>query len=184
MTPDPTPIYVNARCLVLGCGNILYGDDGFGPCVAARLEAQGLPPGVVVIDAGTGVRKVLFNLLLSYRLPLLILVIDSVDQHRNAGEVFWLDLSEMPMEKTDDFSMHQAPTSNLLAELRDHRSVTVEVLACQPASIPTEVTAGLSPEVDAAVGRACALVYERCIGFLAGTHGEAANFVESYGFDS
>jgi len=184
MPPDPAPSYVYSRCLVLGCGNVLYGDDGFGPCVAARLEAQGLPPGAAVIDAGTGVRKVLFNLLLSCRLPSLILVVDSVDLRRNPGDVFWLDLSEMPREKSDDFSMHQAPTSNLLAELRDHRGVTVEVLACQTASIPMEVTTGLSPEVDAAAGRACALVHERCIRFLGGRAAEPANGVESCGFDS
>ncbi len=39
---------------VLGLGNVLMGDDGFGPSVIKLLEAcYEFPPGVSVIDAGT-----------------------------------------------------------------------------------------------------------------------------------
>lgn len=140
---------------------MLYGDDGFGPAVAARLEAEGMPDGVAVMDVGTGVRKILFNLLLSTRGPKLVIVVDAVDRARAPGELFWLDLGEVPAEKTDDFSLHQAPTSNMLAELRDERGVVVEVLACQSKWIPREMQCGLSPEVGAAVRPACDLVRQR-----------------------
>jgi len=161
MCPSPALFCLKARSLVLGCGNTLYGDDGFGPAVAARLEAQGVPDGVAVMDVGTGGRKVLLNLLLSERVPLLVIVVDAVDCGRAPGEVFWLDLGDVPVDKTDDFSLHQAPTSNLLAKLRDERGVAVEVLACQPARIPGEVECGLSAQVSSAVGRACAVILER-----------------------
>jgi hydrogenase maturation protease len=38
--------------LVLGLGNDLMGDDGFGPAVVAVLESGGLPPGVAAARAG------------------------------------------------------------------------------------------------------------------------------------
>ena len=40
--------------LVLGVGNPLMGDDGIGVHVAQALERTELPPGVQVMDAGTG----------------------------------------------------------------------------------------------------------------------------------
>lgn len=40
--------------LIIGCGNLLCGDDAVGPMVVRRLEERGLPAGVRCIDAGTG----------------------------------------------------------------------------------------------------------------------------------
>jgi coenzyme F420 hydrogenase subunit delta len=157
----PAPAWVDARRLVLGCGNLLCGDDGFGPAVAERLAAQELPAGTTVLDVGTGAREVLFDLALSdERRPALVVVVDAADRGRAPGELFWIEIGELPHEKLDDFSLHQAPTSNLLAELRE-RGTVVEVLACQPRSIPAEVERGLSAEVRAAVEPACEMIRRR-----------------------
>jgi hydrogenase maturation protease len=40
--------------LIIGCGNLLCGDDAAGPTLVRRLEQRGLPAGVRCIDAGTG----------------------------------------------------------------------------------------------------------------------------------
>ena len=75
--------------LVLGCGNILFGDDGFGPCVVEYLKrCVELPENVSVINAGTSVRGILFDLILSPQRPKKIIVIDAVDTKRKPGEVF------------------------------------------------------------------------------------------------
>jgi hydrogenase maturation protease len=45
---------MTARAAVLGLGNVLMGDDGFGPYLVRVLEAEwSLPPGVAVHDLGT-----------------------------------------------------------------------------------------------------------------------------------
>lgn len=41
------------QTLLAGVGNPLSGDDGFGPRVIAALRADGIPPGVEAVDAGT-----------------------------------------------------------------------------------------------------------------------------------
>ena len=52
--------------VVFGCGNILYGDDGFGPAVIKHLqENYPLPADVLVLDVGTSIRDILFDLVLS-----------------------------------------------------------------------------------------------------------------------
>jgi len=81
--------------LVFGCGNILFGDDGFGPAVVNHLkEKYSLPDDVLVMDVGTSIRDILFDLALSEKKPKKIIVFDAVDYpDRKPGEVF-----EIPVE--------------------------------------------------------------------------------------
>ena len=148
--------------VVLCCGNVLFGDDGFGPVVAERLNAEGgIPTWAVVIDAGTAVRELLFDMVLSERRPRLVVVVDAVDLQRTPGEVFEIPLEGIPRVQVSEFSVHQAPTSNLLQELQEVGAVSVAVIVCQVTGIPEEMTEGLSPEVAAAVDRAAQLVRNR-----------------------
>ncbi len=141
--------------LILGCGNILIGDDGFGPTVARRLrEHFTIPDDVCVFDAGTSVREILFDTILAHKKPAKIIIVDAVDCGRQPGELFWLDIDGIPQAKLDDFSMHQIPTSNLLRELRDLCGIEVIVMACQTASDTDCVNPGLSMPVQKAVEKA------------------------------
>lgn len=147
--------WFDKRILILGCGNILFGDDGFGPAVARCCLAEcPIPSDVSALNAGTSVRNILFDVLLSERKPSKIVILDAIDCGRQPGEIFELDLDDYPTHKVDDFSMHQVPTSNLLRELRDLGGVEVRVLACQVARIPEEVCPGLSAPVASSVQQA------------------------------
>ena len=137
----------------------MFGDDGFGPAVAQHLQADfAIPADVCVFDAGTSVREVLFDTILSERKPSKIVIVDAMDCGREPGELFLLDLDAIPTVKLDDFSMHQVPTSNLLRELRDLCDVEIIVFACQVLSTGDSVNTGLSSPVEAAVGRAVELL--------------------------
>lgn len=162
MSLDVVPEYCTKPVVAFGCGNILLGDDGFGPAVAGKLHASDVVPAwATVIDAGTSVREFLFDIALSEQRPSLIVVIDAVDVGRPPGEVFEISLDDIPAVKVPDYSLHQAPTSNLLRELRDHCGVEVEVIACQVGDIPDEVKMGLTPAVEDAVFCATQLVKEK-----------------------
>ena len=39
--------------LIIGCGNLLRGDDGVGPVLIRHLWDRGLPPYVRIADGGT-----------------------------------------------------------------------------------------------------------------------------------
>lgn len=149
--------------LVLGCGNVLFGDDGFGPAVIGHLEKNyPIPKDVGLLDAGSGVRKILFNITLSQKKPKKIVIVDAVDAARTPGEVFELSVEELPLNKIDDFSLHQLPTSNLLKELSQFCNVEVRIVCGQVKSIPEEVQPGLSPLLAAAVPKACERLLEIC----------------------
>jgi coenzyme F420 hydrogenase subunit delta len=149
------PDFCRKPTLVLGIGNLLFGDDGFGCAVVDYLEKHHtVPDSVCLLDAGTGVRKLLFTLCLSPVRPRRLLIMDAIDGGRSPGELFELDPSEIPPVKLDDFSMHQLPTSNLLRELQESCDVEVRVLACQTGPLPDEISPGLSPPIQAAVSQA------------------------------
>jgi hydrogenase maturation protease len=46
--------------LVVGCGNLLRGDDAAGPILVRVLAERGLPPGVRLVDGGTAGMDVAF----------------------------------------------------------------------------------------------------------------------------
>jgi coenzyme F420 hydrogenase subunit delta len=134
---DVTPDYCTCDTLVLGCGNELFGDDGFGPAVARRLrQSAGLPRSVLAMNVGTSVREVLFNVVLSAVRPHRIVVVDAVDMGRAPGAVWTIEAGDLPLVKLDDFSMHQLPTSNLLREVAELGGVAVTCLVGQVSGIP------------------------------------------------
>jgi coenzyme F420 hydrogenase subunit delta len=144
--------------VIFGCGNIIMGDDGFGPAVIEALETGWvLPDNVALVDAGTGIREYLFDYLLAPECrPKRLIILDAVDfPDRRPGEVFPIDISLIPAKKIHDFSLHQFPSINLLQELQEHTGMKVDVLAAQVESIPPEISPGLSSTMVAAVGSAC-----------------------------
>jgi coenzyme F420 hydrogenase subunit delta len=142
--------------LIFGCGNILFGDDGFGPAVIKNLQQYPLPPEVGIMDVGTSIRDILFNLALSEKRPRQLIIVDAVDKPgKQPGEVFEISVEEIPAKKTADFSLHQFPTINILKELQDYTSMDVRVLVAQVDFLPEEVSPGLSPSMEAAINTAC-----------------------------
>jgi len=144
--------------MIFGCGNIIMGDDGFGPAVIEKLQADYLlPDSITAIDAGTGVREYLFDYLLSEEnRPTKIIIIDAVDfTDHQPGEIFEIVPTEIPAKKIHDFSLHQFPTVNLLQELAEHTGITVQIFAAQIKFIPEEIAPGLTPVMIEAVSETC-----------------------------
>lgn len=152
---ETVPEYVKKRVLILGVGNMLFGDDGFGPAAADYLLKNcKIPEDVYVMDVGIGAGDVLFTVALSQEKPEKIIVLDAVDVKRKPGEIFELSIDDLPANKITDFSLHLFPATNLLKELRDQMSVDVVILACQAERIPDAVSPGLSDSVKQALPKA------------------------------
>ena len=177
--PEPDTVELPEFCrkpiLILGCGNALFGDDGFGCALVEYLEAHyTLPEDVCLLDVGTGVRKLLFTLCLSPVRPRRVLVLDALDVGRDPGELFEIAPEDIPAIKCDDFSLHQLPTSNLLRELEEQCGVEVQVFACQTAPLPEEVRPGLSDPVLRALPRAAELIAARFFPAASGARHEGS----------
>ncbi len=139
--------------LVLGIGNLLMGDEGVGVRAVEHLQRESWPPGVTVVDGGTGG----FHLLEYLQDFTPIVMIDATMDGRPAGTVGVIRpkyASDFPRALTaHDIGLRDlVETAALLGPLPDITLVTVSI-----AEIKSMVTT-LSPEVEAALPAVAALV--------------------------
>ncbi len=155
---------LSSPVVIVGCGNTLYADDGFGPAVIEYLlQYYSLPSGATALDAGTALGQLLFDLALSPKKPQLLIIVDAVYlEHKTPGQVFELELEHIPPNKQANFGLHQFPSVNLLQELKTKASVQIRIAAVQIRHLPTRLQPGLSPEVQQAVPQACNLLLSWC----------------------
>ena len=140
---------------VIGVGNILYGDDGFGPRVVERLEGEDLAPGVDVIDGGS-IGIDLLDYLTEYDR---VIVIDAAEMGLEAGTLRVFTPDEVrSLEKGTPLSLHSTDILGVieLAKALGKPIGDVHIVAVQPRFVgPRE---DLSEPVRAALERAAAQV--------------------------
>ncbi len=135
---------MNKKILVAGLGNVFSGDGGFGPAVTFALRERTWPNGVEIVDFGERDREL--AVALTRGLDAVILV-DTVARGGKPGTLYVME----PEPHTDVLE---------LAASIGETPRYVRVVGCEPASrpAPDEISHGLSPPVEAAVGPATKLV--------------------------
>jgi len=160
MTTNVAPDYIQKRVLILGCGNTLFGDDGFGPATAVYIQKNcKIPSDMHIIDVGTGASKILLIIALSEDKPEKLIILDAVNVGRKPGEIFEASIEDLLKNRVDDFSSHLFPTARLLQQLQSE-GVNITILACQVEKIPEIVSPGLSESVSRAVSEAAKIALE------------------------
>ncbi len=135
---------------VFGVGNRWRGDDGAGIEVAARLAATS-PAGVRVVSHESGD---LSGLLDRWNKNDTVVVVDAASSGATAGSIRRFDAAVAPLPaRACRSSSHAFGVAEVveLARVLDRLPRTLEVYAIEGASF--ESGAGLSREVDGAVGR-------------------------------
>ncbi|MGH2982803.1 MAG: hydrogenase maturation protease [Solirubrobacterales bacterium] len=144
---------MSERRVIVGCvGNVLRGDDGFGPAVASRLE--GLPEGVELIETGIGGIALLQELLAGCDG---LVLIDAVDRGEEPGTVFLIEPEVTEAEHVADIHLANPERVLTMAKAMSALPERVLIVGCQPADVDT-LERSLSPAVEDAVGVAAARV--------------------------
>ena len=148
----------DAEVLVVGCGNVLFKDDGFGPAtideIEKHLKERPLPDNVMTIDAGTSAPHYLFSL--PNTMLKKIIILDIANFGGKPGDIKILSKDEMPVGKYQD--PHSISVVDPLDELDD---VEIVVIACQPEKVSSPfVEYGLCDSVKEGMSKAIDLVYE------------------------
>jgi hydrogenase maturation protease len=132
--------------LILGIGNLLMGDEGVGVHAVRALEREPLPPGVSLLDGGTGG----FHLLELFDQHRHMILIDATLDDAEPGTVRVLH----PKFATDfprSLSAHDiglrdlVESATLLGPLPTIDLVTISIAKVQPMSIE------MTPEVERAI---------------------------------
>jgi len=155
----------SSRILVLGCGNILKGDDGVGPAVALRVaDDPRLPDGAHALDLGTSIKHLLFDIVTMKpeALRRIIIVDAAAQENRTPGEFWEIDVDQIKEEKIKDYSIHMFPSVNLLKKIKEEANIDLRIIAVQTGYIPEELDECLTPAIEAAVPKIVDYVLEIC----------------------
>lgn len=140
------------KSLVIGCGNLLRGDDAVGPVLVRRMWDRGLPDGVRCVDGGTGGMDVAFQM----RGAPQVILVDACSSGSEPGTLFEVPGHEIEnLPPLTGINLHAFRWDHAIAFgrwlLKDEypESVTAYLIEGER----YEIGAGLSPAVDAAVDR-------------------------------
>jgi len=138
------------RTLILGIGNVLWADEGFGVrCVEHLADTRAFGPETKLLDGGTqGL----------YLLPFLeeadtLVVFDAVDYGLAPGTMKVVEGDEVPsFLGAKKMSLHQTGFQDVIAtaELMDCRPPTMLLVGCQPEELE-DYGGGLRPVVAAQI---------------------------------
>lgn len=148
------------RCLILGLGNPLRGDDGVGPRVVAELLRRGLPDGVAAVDGGTGGLDLL-HLLEGWERAV---IVDAAILGRNPGEFLRFAPAEAHLVGSlVSLSTHTAGFAGALALARalGRELPDIVIYGVQPERMDWEE--GLSPALEAALPKIVTAILEEIL---------------------
>jgi len=147
----PTPGAAE-RVLVLGIGNLLWADEGFGVRAVEALHRRvALPDSVAVVDGGTQGLYLLDHVCAADH----VLVLDAIDYQLAPGTLRVLRDQEVPVYSDTVMSLHQATFQELLslARLRGHFPDRITLIGVQP-DVLDDLGGSLSPLVRARLDEA------------------------------
>lgn len=140
------------KTLVIGCGNILRGDDAVGPVLIRHLWDRAVPPDVLCADGGTGGMDVAFKMRGMDR----VILIDACESGAEPGTLYEVpgrEVEELP--PLEGINLHAFKWNHALAFarwlLKDDYPHDVTVYLIEAASL--RIGDPLSPAVEAAMFR-------------------------------
>jgi hydrogenase maturation protease len=156
----PSRLNGGRRVLVAGVGNVLRGDDGFGPAVINTLEQRSdLPGGVRLVEVGIGGIHLVHELMAGYNG---LIVVDAVDRAGPPGSLYVLEprvppLAELTAGQRHEVGCdtHQAVPARalIIAQAVNALPPNIRIVGCQPAVVD-DLIFNLSPPVQETVAAA------------------------------
>ncbi|MEM1115944.1 MAG: hydrogenase maturation protease [Bacteroidota bacterium] len=153
-TLDHAPGYVSpdGETVLIGCGNLLRGDDAAGPLAVRYLWerwGEAVPPGVRVVDGGTAGMDVAFQMRGARR----VILVDACQTGEAPGTLYRVPGEEVEDVPSDGLHLHAFRWDHALGFarwlLKDDYPTDITVWLVEAAQ--TDFGAPLTPEVEATV---------------------------------
>ena len=156
LTPAPTDV------LVVGCGNLLRGDDAAGPVLVRMLAGRDLPSGVRLVDGGTAGMDIAFAMRGVPR----VIVVDASRVGVEPGTIHRVPGSELTDLRPPQGNLHSFRWDQALGFatwlLKDEYPEDITVWLVEGESF--EAGAPLSPAVQASVERIADSIVDDVVG--------------------
>jgi hydrogenase maturation protease len=151
--------------VIAGVGNVLRGDDGFGPAVVQALERDGgLPAGVRTVEVGIGGIGLVHELLEGCDM---LVVVDAVERGGEPGTLYILEPQVPCLESLSDteraglaVDLHEVVPGSVLLMARGLGVLppVMRIVGCQPGETE-EFALDLTPPVAGAVSEAVQAIH-------------------------
>ncbi|WP_027327578.1 HyaD/HybD family hydrogenase maturation endopeptidase [Helicobacter pametensis] len=136
------------RILVLGIGNILFGDEGVGAHFAHYIDEKydfKSQHEIKIIDGGTLAHQ-LIPMIVDFDEVVLIDCIEN--EEGEFGDVFFFDFANMPPMISWQGSAHEVETLQTLEMMRTHGDIpSIQIIGVIPRRIGSDPTFTLSQEI-------------------------------------
>lgn len=148
------------QILVAGVGNAWLQDDAFGGEVVRRLEKQGVPSGVMVLDFGTSGLDLAYEVMRGYDA---LVLVDASRQGDVPGTLYVMEPEQHEfapsIEDGEAIDPHNMDPQTVLRFVNATGGwpAKVTVIGCEPGEVD-EPGMGLTPAVESAVAGAVELV--------------------------
>jgi hydrogenase maturation protease len=142
------------KTLIVGFGNVLLGDDGFGVEVVKRLAADDLPSHIHTLDVGIAGMHFVLQLMEGFEA---VIVVDAVTRGQPPGtlSVFRPSAADRPLDSEEWIDPHAAEPAQALELARALGLLPerVTVVGCEPGScrLGMPLSASVNAAVDCAV---------------------------------
>lgn len=142
--------------LILGIGNILLGDEGFGVRVIEHLGQYSLPAGIELADGGTGGIG-LVELIAEREM---VIVVDAIDAGKPAATILRLEPKDILNPQSAALSVHHLNLPAILhtAKILNRQPKQVVIFGVQPHTIAAGME--LSPAVQPLVAVVAGLILD------------------------
>lgn len=118
---------LKGKVVIVGIGNILRGDDGFGPALISRLQGK---LKALCIDAGTAPENYTGKIVKGN--PNTILLVDALHLDKNAGEFELLKKEDIVKV---GFTTHDISPNMFIEYLEKNTAANIYMLGVQPKSV-------------------------------------------------
>ncbi len=147
---------MNNSLAVIGLGNLLLGDEGFGVHLIRYLQNHYIFSNVDIIDGGT----IGFQLIEYFIQYDDLIIVDAIKSDDQAGSIYKFSLDELPPNVTFVSSIHEIGLGDVLQQVRFmDEQVNVIVVGIVPLSVcPNELTANLSEFMSSKIEKVANIV--------------------------
>src|SRR3990167_5127309 len=151
------------KIAVLGVGNILLKDEGFGVRVVNYIREKNLvPEGVDIIDGGTGGMRLI---------PIImntdcLVVIDAVKGNGIPGDIYRFTTKDIPLKIRQKTSLHELSLQEVFSLLNLLEGKNPETIIIGVEQKETSFGMGFSQEVESVIPAVASKVVEEVEGLL------------------
>jgi hydrogenase maturation protease len=143
--------------LIIGCGNILLGDEGIGVHLIEELKKRKLPQGVELLDGGTAG----YELIPYIRQAEKIIIVDAVKGQGRPGQIYRFSPGDYEQEQLQfgSFSLHEVSLKDVFTAIKN-LGIQKEIIifGIEPQDIGVKI--GLSQKLTATLPQLIDLVLQ------------------------